>query len=139
MVSEDLLEILRCPACVSDPSRREKEEDPGLLELVRDTWLVCQSPGCGRKYPIKDDIPVMLIDEGDKWVDVPVDELPEPELEPAPEGVPETTPEDVAETAPSPPIVETPSAARPMAGVLFVLALCVLVFFLWRRDKRGAQ
>ena len=33
MISEDLLEILRCPDCV-----REKE---GLLTLVKDTWLVC--------------------------------------------------------------------------------------------------
>lgn len=70
MISEDLLEILRCPDCV-----RERE---GLLTLVKDTWLVCQEPDCGRKYPIKDDIPVMLIDEGDKWVDVDVDDLPVP-------------------------------------------------------------
>ena len=70
MISEDLLEILRCPDCV-----REKE---GLLTLVKDTWLVCQEPDCGRKYPIKDDIPVMLIDEGDKWVDVDVGDLPVP-------------------------------------------------------------
>ena len=70
MISEDLLEILRCPDCV-----REKE---GLLTLVKDTWLVCQEPDCGRKYPIKDDIPVMLIDEGDKWVDMDVDDLPVP-------------------------------------------------------------
>jgi len=70
MISEDLLEILRCPACV-----REKE---GLLSVVKDTWLVCQESDCGRKYPIKDDIPVMLIDEGDKWVSVAVDDLPVP-------------------------------------------------------------
>ncbi|MFQ6015226.1 MAG: Trm112 family protein [Anaerolineae bacterium] len=79
MVSQDLLEILRCPACVSDPQRREKEKDPGALVLVRDTWLVCQSPGCNRKYPIKDDIPIMLIDEGDKYVNVPLEELGQPE------------------------------------------------------------
>lgn len=70
MINEDLLEILRCPACV-----QEKE---GLLELVHETWLVCQESDCDRKYPIRDDIPVMLIDEGDKWVDTPVDELPVP-------------------------------------------------------------
>ncbi len=70
MFSDDLLEILRCPACV-----REKE---GLLKLVKDTWLVCQEPDCGRKYPIRDDIPVMLIDEGDKWVATSVNDLPVP-------------------------------------------------------------
>lgn len=137
MISEDLLKILRCPACVSDPERREKEEDPGLLELVRDTWLVCQSPGCGRKYPIKDDIPVMLIDEGDKWINVPVDELGEPELETTSEVTAETTTRDVAETAPSPPVVET-SSTRPIAGMLFLLALSMLVLFVWRRGKSDA-
>jgi uncharacterized protein YbaR (Trm112 family) len=70
MISEDLLEILRCPACV--------RENEGLLTLVKDAWLVCQEPDCGRKYPIKDDIPVMLIDEGDKWVSVAVEDLPVP-------------------------------------------------------------
>ena len=68
MVSQELLEILRCPACV-----REKN---GLLSLSRETWLVCQD--CGRKYPIVDDIPVMLIDEGDKWVNTAVESLPVP-------------------------------------------------------------
>jgi hypothetical protein len=48
-----------------------------LLKLVKDTWLVCQEPDCGRKYPIVDDIPVMLIEEGDKWISVSVDDLPE--------------------------------------------------------------
>ena len=68
MVSQELLEILRCPACV-----REKD---GFLTLTRDTWLVCQD--CGRKYPIVDDIPVMLIDEGDKWVKTTAESLPVP-------------------------------------------------------------
>lgn len=77
MVSEELLEILRCPACVSGPGRREGP-DPGRLELVRGVWLVCQESECGRKYPIRDDIPVMLIEEGDKYRDVPVEELPDP-------------------------------------------------------------
>ena len=68
MVSQDLLEILRCPYDV-----RERE---GLLDLVKGSWLVCRD--CGRKYPIRDDIPVMLIDEGDKWINVAVDNLPVP-------------------------------------------------------------
>ena len=68
MISQDLLEILRCPACV-----RETE---GLLNLVKDYWLVCQD--CGRKYPIVEDIPVMLIDEGDKWEKTAEADLPVP-------------------------------------------------------------
>lgn len=68
MISQDLLEILRCPVCV-----QEKE---GLLELYKETWLICKD--CGRKYPIVDDIPVMLIDEGDKWQSTPADDLPVP-------------------------------------------------------------
>jgi uncharacterized protein YbaR (Trm112 family) len=77
MVSEDLLEILRCPYCVSGETRKPGP-DPGRLELVRHFWLVCQEPDCGRKYPIRDDIPVMLIEEGDKWIDVTVGDLPVP-------------------------------------------------------------
>jgi len=77
MVSADLLEILRCPHCVSGPTRREGR-DPGRLVLVEDAWLVCQEPDCDRKYPIKDDIPIMLIDEGDKWRNVPVVLLGQP-------------------------------------------------------------
>lgn len=72
MVKQDLLEILRCPACV-----REKE---GLLSNEKENWLICQD--CGRKYPIVDDIPVMLIDEGDKWVETAVAELPASPPEP---------------------------------------------------------
>lgn len=68
MVSQELLEILRCPACV-----RERE---GLLDFVGGYWLVCQD--CARKYPIRDDIPVMLIDEGDKWQNTQVEDLPIP-------------------------------------------------------------
>ena len=48
MVSERLLEILACPLGKA-PVKLEGE------------YLVCTK--CGAKYPIKDDIPVMLIDE----------------------------------------------------------------------------
>jgi len=70
MISPDLLEILRCPHCV-----REK---PGLLKLEKEVWLVCQEADCGRKYPIIDDIPRMLIEIGDKYVGTPVADLGEP-------------------------------------------------------------
>ena len=72
MIKKDLLDILRCPACV-----REKD---GLLKLHKDCWLLCQD--CGRKYPIVEDIPIMLIDEGDKWVKTKVAELPVPPPKP---------------------------------------------------------
>lgn len=68
MVKADLLEILRCPVCVHG-----KE---GRLTLVRDSWLVCQD--CGRKYPIVEDIPVMLISAGDQWISAKEADLPVP-------------------------------------------------------------
>lgn len=49
-VDPQLLEILACPACKTP------------VRLVNgDQALKCDS--CHRVYPIKDDIPVMLIDE----------------------------------------------------------------------------
>ena len=77
-IPADLLEILRCPYCVSGDTRKPGE-DPGQLDLVKDgTWFICKEPDCGRKYPIREDIPVMLIEEGDKWVNTEIDLLPEP-------------------------------------------------------------
>jgi uncharacterized protein YbaR (Trm112 family) len=74
----DLLQILRCPHCVSGETRKPGD-DPGRLELVREgTWLVCQEADCQRKYPIREDVPVMLIDEGDKWINTAIEVLPEP-------------------------------------------------------------
>lgn len=49
-ISPELLEILRCPACKSVV---ELKEDGSGLKCV----------GCHRVYPIRDDIPVMLIDQ----------------------------------------------------------------------------
>jgi len=68
MVNPDLLEILRCPVCV--------KEDKGQLTLMHSAWLVCSN--CGRKYPIVEDIPVMLITEGDKWRKIDTTALPVP-------------------------------------------------------------
>ena len=49
-ISEQLLEILVCPAC---RARVELKADGSGLKCV----------DCKRDYPIRDDIPVMLIDE----------------------------------------------------------------------------
>ena len=68
MLDKELLEILRCPACV-----REKD---GLLKFHREAWLICQD--CNRKYPVVEDIPVMLIEEGDKWQKTAEKDLPVP-------------------------------------------------------------
>lgn len=75
-VSQDLLDILRCPACVSGPTRDTTKADPGQLDFIRQQWLVCRD--CGRKYPVRDDIPVMLIEEGDKCRATAVDALGDP-------------------------------------------------------------
>ncbi len=72
-INPDLLEILRCPVAVHDT---DKGDDPGRLRLVHDTWLVCDDSGY--KYPIRDGIPVMLIEEGEKWKDTAEADLPVP-------------------------------------------------------------
>jgi uncharacterized protein YbaR (Trm112 family) len=56
MIDQDLLDILVCPDCKRpvakvDPAQGEKEE----------AWLVCS--GCGLAYPVRDGIPIMLIEE----------------------------------------------------------------------------
>ena len=74
-ISPDLLELLRCPACVS------QGDDAGHLSIVKETWLVCAD--CNRKYPIRGDIPVMLIAEGERWQNTPLHALPDTPPEPA--------------------------------------------------------
>jgi len=49
-IKAELLEILRCPAC---KAKVELKPDGSGLKCVE----------CRRLYPIRDDIPVMLIDE----------------------------------------------------------------------------
>ncbi|OPF82888.1 hypothetical protein VT50_0205970 [Streptomyces antioxidans] len=49
-----LLEILACPACHA-PLREEQSAE--TLELV------CTGEGCGLAYPVRDGIPVLLVDE----------------------------------------------------------------------------
>lgn len=68
-----MLDILRCPVAVH---YTDKGSDPGKLELVKDSWLV--SADSGYKYPIRHGIPILLVEEGAKWKDTPVDDLPVP-------------------------------------------------------------
>ena len=68
MLDKELLDILPCPACV-----REKD---GRLHFYKESWLICLD--CGRKYPVVDDIPVMLIAEGEKWQATAEKDLPVP-------------------------------------------------------------
>lgn len=73
-VSPELLKVLRCPEAVH---YKDKGADPGQLQVVGDGyWLY--STDSGYKYPIRNGIPVMLIDEGKKWKDTAVDALPVP-------------------------------------------------------------
>lgn len=51
MIDKELLEILACPADKAD------------VRLEGDR-IICTK--CGRRYPIRDGIPVMLIDEAEK-------------------------------------------------------------------------
>jgi hypothetical protein len=73
MVSQELLDILRCPVAVH---YTDKGDDPGKLRLVKNTWLVCDDSGY--KYPIVDDIPVMLVEVGERFKDTKQDDLPVP-------------------------------------------------------------
>ena len=72
-INPELLNILRCPVAVHD---KDKGDDPGKLELVHGCWLV--SADSGYKYPVRNGIPVMLVEEGEKWKDTPVESLPVP-------------------------------------------------------------
>lgn len=49
-IQKDLLDILACPKCKGDIQLNDKSDG-----------LICKA--CKLVYPIKDDIPVMLIDE----------------------------------------------------------------------------
>ncbi len=50
MIARELLDVLACPLCKADIR----------IECER---IVCTK--CGRRYPIRDDIPIMIIDEAE--------------------------------------------------------------------------
>ncbi|CAN5190331.1 Trm112 family protein [soil metagenome] len=51
-ISPELLEILRCPQCKSKVQIDDAQ-----------TRLKCVNADCSLVYPIRDEIPVMLVDE----------------------------------------------------------------------------
>lgn len=53
LVPPDLLAIMQCPACAGELT--ERREPPAL---------VCA--GCGRAFPIREGIPVMLVEEAEE-------------------------------------------------------------------------
>jgi uncharacterized protein len=57
-VDKELLEILACPKC-KQPVEEKKREGA--------EYLVCTAADCRLAYPVRDDIPVMLIDEAERW------------------------------------------------------------------------
>lgn len=52
LIAPELLLIMQCPACAGALS--ERREPPALM---------CGS--CGRAYPVRDGVPIMLIDEAE--------------------------------------------------------------------------
>ena len=76
MTFEAWMDILRCPACASAPDEGHDNADPGQFDLWADSWLVCRD--CQRKYPIRNHVPVLLIEEGDKHQATPLDDLGTP-------------------------------------------------------------
>lgn len=51
MIDQELLDILACPACSGGVKHKDER-------------IVCTQ--CGRRYPVKDGIPVMLVEEAEQ-------------------------------------------------------------------------
>lgn len=58
-VSRDLLELMACPLCGADLVHHPAEAAKGET-------IACTRRECGLVFSVKDDIPVMLIDEADR-------------------------------------------------------------------------
>ncbi len=52
MIDKELLDILACPACKGNIAYDQENEK-----------LICQK--CNRRYPVREGIPVMLVDEAE--------------------------------------------------------------------------
>ncbi len=53
MIDKELLEILACPACKT-------------AVQLQGEWIICTNCSCGLRYPVRDGIPVMLVEEAEK-------------------------------------------------------------------------
>ncbi len=53
MIEQELLDILACPKCRADV-------------LLEGEQIICTNPQCGLRYPVRDGIPVMLINEAEQ-------------------------------------------------------------------------
>jgi uncharacterized protein YbaR (Trm112 family) len=51
VIGEELLRLLACPLCKMDVH-------------LEDERIVC--PECGRRYPVRDGIPIMLVEEAER-------------------------------------------------------------------------
>ncbi len=59
MLKKELLDILACPKCKGDLEYDTSSKNPDEHKLI------CNS--CRLKYSIKEDIPIMLIDEAESF------------------------------------------------------------------------
>ncbi|MBI1953175.1 MAG: Trm112 family protein [Candidatus Omnitrophica bacterium] len=53
MIDKELLAILACPACKA-------------AVILQGERIVCVNAACGLRYPIREGIPVMLVEEAEK-------------------------------------------------------------------------
>ena len=61
-IESGLLEILACPACHAPLQEQGPATDqPSAAEA--ESELLCTGEKCGLAYPIRDGIPVLLVDE----------------------------------------------------------------------------
>ena len=66
MIDQKLLEILACPLCKAEVRHEtgpEGETPSSQPKSSPAEWLVCTQ--CHRRYPIRDGIPVMLVEEAE--------------------------------------------------------------------------
>jgi LPXTG-motif cell wall-anchored protein len=91
-------------------------------------WLICKD--CDRAYPIRDDIPVMLIEEGDRFRGTPRDELPE-------------VPPPEASGPPSQGVSEPVAGMDDQTLLLALIGLLVgvglVLFFVMRAKKKRSE